>query len=62
VGVNRSGAFAEYLSSPVTNVWYGDPAIPTGALACFARLGNGAHTKKDIDKGLDTLFRFGGCE
>ena len=28
VGVNRPGAFAEYLALPMTNVWYHDPAIP----------------------------------
>ena len=28
VGVNRPGAFAEYLSLPMTNVWVHDPSIP----------------------------------
>ena len=28
VGVNRPGAFAEYLALPMTNVWLHDPAIP----------------------------------
>src|SRR5512146_1694798 len=28
VGVNRNGAFAEYLCIPVTNVWQADPRIP----------------------------------
>ena len=27
VGVNRDGAFAEYLCIPVTNVWHADPSI-----------------------------------
>lgn len=44
VGVNRTGAFAEYLSIPVTNVWHCDPNIPTDVLACFDPLGNAAHT------------------
>ena len=30
IGVNRPGAFAEYLSIPQTNVWYCDPGIPKG--------------------------------
>ena len=33
VGVNRPGAFAEFLSLPVTNVWPCDPAIPPDVLS-----------------------------
>ena len=44
VGVNRPGAFAEYLSIPVANVWYCDPKIPMDILACFDPLGNATHT------------------
>ncbi|MCA1960377.1 MAG: L-threonine 3-dehydrogenase [Desulfomonile sp.] len=44
VGVNRPGAFAEYLCIPVTNVWYCDPSIPMDVLACFDPLGNATHT------------------
>lgn len=44
VGVNRDGAFAEYLVIPVTNVWHCDPKISTDILACFDPLGNAAHT------------------
>ncbi|MCK5851992.1 L-threonine 3-dehydrogenase [bacterium] len=44
VGVNRSGAYAEYLSIPVTNVWHCNPGIPLDVLACFDPLGNAAHT------------------
>ncbi len=44
IGVNRDGAFAEYLSLPVTNVWYCDPEIPMDVLACFDPLGNATHT------------------
>ena len=35
VGVNRPGAFAEYLVIPVTNVWHCNPEIPTDVLSCF---------------------------
>jgi threonine 3-dehydrogenase len=49
VGVNRAGAFAEYLSIPVTNVWHGDAAIPLEVLACFDPLGNAAHTALSFD-------------
>ena len=44
VGVNRQGAFAEYLVIPVTNVWHCSPAIPEDLLACFDPFGNAAHT------------------
>ncbi|HAK94736.1 MAG TPA: L-threonine 3-dehydrogenase [Planctomycetes bacterium] len=44
VGVNRPGAFAEYLSIPVTNVWHADPAIPLDVLSCFDPFGNATHT------------------
>src|SRR5512145_2239051 len=40
VGVNRDGAFAEYLCIPMTNVWGADPHIPLDVLACFDPLGN----------------------
>ena len=44
VGVNRSGAFAEYLSIPVTNVWHADPRIPMELLSIFDPFGNATHT------------------
>lgn len=44
VGINRPGAYAEFLSIPVTNVWYCDPKIPLDILTCFDPLGNATHT------------------
>jgi threonine 3-dehydrogenase len=44
VGVNRPGAFAQYLCIPVTNVWYCDKNIPMDVLSCFDPLGNATHT------------------
>ncbi|MCS7061630.1 MAG: L-threonine 3-dehydrogenase [Thermoflexales bacterium] len=44
VGVNRPGAFAEYLCIPVTNVWHADPSIPTDILSIFDPFGNATHT------------------
>ncbi|MBN1590577.1 MAG: L-threonine 3-dehydrogenase [Pirellulales bacterium] len=44
IGVNRPGAFAEYLSLPMTNVWYHDPAIPRDVQSIFDPLGNAVHT------------------
>jgi threonine 3-dehydrogenase len=44
VGVNRPGAFAEYLCIPVTNVWCADPNIPMDTLSIFDPFGNATHT------------------
>ncbi len=44
VGVNRDGAYAEYLCIPMTNVWGADERIPLDVLACFDPLGNAVHT------------------
>ena len=57
VGVNRPGAFAEYLAIPVTNVWYCDPGIPTDVLSCFDPLGNATHSALSFDVlGEDVLI------
>jgi threonine 3-dehydrogenase len=57
VGVNRDGAYAEYLSLPMTNVWYCDPDLPTEILACFDPLGNAAHSALSFDLlGEDVLI------
>jgi len=44
VGVNRAGAFAEYICIPVTNVWRADPKIPMEILSIFDPFGNATHT------------------
>lgn len=57
VGVNRPGAFAEYLAIPVTNVWYCDPEIPLNVISCFDPLGNATHTALSFDVlGEDVLI------
>ena len=57
VGVNRPGAFAEYLSMPQTNVWLADPKIPLDVLSCFDPLGNAVHTALSFDLlGEDVLI------
>ena len=57
VGVNRPGAFAEYLAIPVTNVWFCDHHIPINVLACFDPLGNAVHTALSFDiLGEDVLI------
>ena len=44
VGVNRPGAFAEYIVLPMTNVWRHAPDVPTDVAAIFDPLGNAVHT------------------
>jgi len=57
VGVNRPGAYAEYLVIPVTNVWYCDTNIPLDVIACFDPLGNAVHTALSFDiLGEDVLI------
>ncbi|MEO6970321.1 MAG: L-threonine 3-dehydrogenase [Chthoniobacterales bacterium] len=57
VGVNRQGAFAEFLSIPMSNVWHADPNIPLDVLSCFDPLGNATHTALSFDLlGEDVLI------
>ena len=57
VGVNRNGSFAEYLSIPVSNVWYCDKKIPTDILSIFDPFGNATHTALAFDLlGEDVLI------
>jgi threonine 3-dehydrogenase len=44
IGVDRDGAFAEYLSVPVSNIWHCNTKIPTDVLSCFDPFGNAVHT------------------
>ncbi len=44
VGVNRPGAFAEYLVLPKSNVWLHDSDIPRDVQAIFDPFGNAVHT------------------
>jgi len=57
VGVNRPGAFAEYLSLPMTNVWVHDPSIPRDIQSIFDPFGNAVHTALSFDVlGEDVLI------
>jgi threonine 3-dehydrogenase len=44
IGVNRPGAFAEYLALPMTNVWLHAPEIPRDVQSIFDPFGNAVHT------------------
>jgi threonine 3-dehydrogenase len=44
IGVNRPGAFAEYIALPMTNVWPVHKSIPLDVAAIFDPFGNAVHT------------------
>ena len=44
VGVNRPGAFAQYLVLPMTNVWHHDPKLDRDVACIFDPFGNAVHT------------------
>jgi threonine 3-dehydrogenase len=57
VGVNRDGAFAEYLCIPASNVVHVDASIPRDVLSCFDPLGNATHATLQYDLvGEDVLI------
>jgi threonine 3-dehydrogenase len=44
VGVNRAGAFAEYIVLPMSNIWRHNPTVPIEIAAIFDPFGNAVHT------------------
>jgi threonine 3-dehydrogenase len=44
IGVNRPGAFAEYLTLPMTNVWHHHGSIDRDVAAIFDPFGNAVHS------------------
>jgi threonine 3-dehydrogenase len=44
LGVQRHGAFAEYVSLPMTNIWHHKPEIDEDVGAIFDPFGNAVHT------------------
>lgn len=44
VGVNRPGAFAEFVVLPMTNIWRHAPTVPLEVAAIFDPFGNAVHT------------------
>jgi threonine 3-dehydrogenase len=44
IGVNRPGAFAEFISVPMTNVWHHRPDIDRDVASIFDPFGNAVHT------------------
>ena len=57
VGVNRTGAFAEFIALPQTNVWYHDQSLDRDIMAIFDPFGNAAHTALSFETlGEDVLI------
>ena len=57
VGVDRHGAFAEYLALPMSNVWVHQPSIDLDVASLFDPLGNAVHTALQFDLlGEDVLI------
>ncbi len=57
IGVNRAGAFAEYISVPMTNVWHHRKDIDRDVASIFDPFGNAVHTALTFDVlGEDVLI------
>lgn len=57
IGVNRPGAFAEYIAIPQTNVWHHSPDIDREVASIFDPFGNAVHTALSFDLlGEDVLI------
>jgi len=44
LGVNRQGAFAEYVALPMTNIWHHWPGVDEDVASIFDPFGNAVHT------------------
>ena len=44
IGVNRAGAYAEYIALPMTNIWRHHPSIDLDIASIFDPFGNAVHT------------------
>ncbi len=49
IGVNRPGAFAEYIALPMSNVWEHDSNVDRDIAAIFDPYGNAVHTALQFD-------------
>ncbi|MCE9552778.1 MAG: L-threonine 3-dehydrogenase [Planctomycetes bacterium] len=57
IGVNRPGAFAEYIALPMTNVWHHAENISRDVQSIFDPFGNAVHTALSFDLlGEDVLI------
>ncbi len=57
IGVNRTGAFAEFISVPMTNVWHHTQGVDEEVASIFDPFGNAMHTALSFDLlGEDVLI------
>ena len=57
IGVNRPGAFAEFISIPMTNVWHHRAGVDLDVASIFDPFGNAVHTALSFDLlGEDVLI------
>jgi threonine 3-dehydrogenase len=57
IGVNRPGAFAEYIAVPMTNVWHHKNGMDREVASIFDPFGNAVHTALSFDLlGEDVLI------
>lgn len=57
IGVNRTGAFAEYISVPMTNVWHHRGVVDPDIASIFDPFGNAVHTALSFELlGEDVLI------
>jgi threonine 3-dehydrogenase len=57
IGVQRAGAFAQFIAVPQTNVWVHDPHIARDVQSIFDPFGNAVHTALSFDVlGEDVLI------
>ena len=57
IGVNRTGAFAEYISVPMSNVWHHRAGVDEDVASIFDPFGNAVHTALAFDVlGEDVLI------
>jgi len=57
IGVNRDGAFAEFIAVPASNLWLIPPQVPSEIAAFFDPYGNAVHSALSFDMvGEDVLI------
>jgi threonine 3-dehydrogenase len=59
LGVDRDGAFAEYIAVPAENVWRNDAALPLEYASIQDPLGNAIHTAMEADLAAKRVAIFG---